>query len=223
MAGAVAKTYGALEVFKVAPERIYSVGIMPCTAKKFEAARPEFTSAYAFHKKQGAATGTAYPDVDAVLTTRDLARLFKKKGIDLAALPDAEPDTLFGQYTGAGTIFGATGGVMEAAVRTAHAVLTGKELQPLEFQPVRGFKGVKHATVPLTDTKYGKTVNLSVAVVHNMSENIRPVLEEVLAGRSPYHFIEVMNCPAGCVNGGGQPMVAAGSSWLGSLLPRFTW
>lgn len=224
MAGAVAKTYGAESIFRVAPESVYTVGIMPCTAKKFEASRPEFRSAFNFLKEKGSTSSNApFPDVDTVLTTRDLARLLKRMKIDLAAESNAEGGTLFAEYSGAGTIFGNTGGVMEAALRTAYVVLTGKSLAKLEFEEVRGLKGVKSASIQLRDVKYDKNVTVRVAVVHDMRANIRPVLEDVLAGRSPYHFIEVMNCPGGCINGGGQPICDTGSSWIGRILPSFAW
>ncbi|HPX56217.1 MAG TPA: [FeFe] hydrogenase, group A [Syntrophales bacterium] len=223
MAGAVAKTYGT-KVWGKPAGKVYTVGIMPCTAKKLEASRPEFRSAYEYHRREGeAGSATPYPDVDTVLTTRDLARLFKKMNIDLAAEKDVEGGTLFAEYTGAGTIFGNTGGVMEAALRTAHAVMTGSELKPLEFKAVRGLKGVKSASVTLRDQKYDRDVTIRVAVVHGIAENITALLEEVLAGRSPYHFIEVMNCPGGCINGGGQPIDGGGSSWLSAALPWFAW
>jgi ferredoxin hydrogenase large subunit len=223
MAGAVAKTYGTT-VWGKSADKIYTVGIMPCTAKKWEASRPEFNSAFGYQKHKGAAgTGTPYPDVDTVLTTRDLSRLFKKMKINLAKEKESAGDSLLAEYTGAGTIFGNTGGVMEAALRTAYAVLTGEELKPLEFKPVRGLKGVKSASVTLKDSKYNKEITVHVAVVHGIAENIKPVVDEVLAGRSPYHFIEVMNCPGGCINGGGQPIQGNGSSWLGAVLPWFAW
>lgn len=221
MAGAVAKTYG-VKVWGKAAAKIYTVGIMPCTAKKYEATRPEFRSAYEYNKRNGGAAAP-YPDVDTVLTTRDLARLLKKMKIDLATEKEAPGDSLLAEYSGAGTIFGNTGGVMEAALRTAYAVLTGQELKPLEFQKVRGLKGVKSASVPLKDSKYNKEIVVRVAVVHGLRENIAPVIDQVLAGRSPYHFIEVMNCPGGCINGGGQPIQGGGSSWLEAALPWFAW
>ena len=221
MAGAVAKTYGVQVWGKAAPT-IYTVGIMPCTAKKYEASRPEFGSAYEFNRRNGE-KAVPYPDIDTVLTTRDLARLFKKMKIDLAAEKEAEGDSLLTEYTGAGTIFGNTGGVMEAALRTAHAVLTGQEPKPIEFQKVRGLKGVKSAAVVLYDGKYKKDVPVRVAVVHGLKENITPIVDEVFAGRSPYHFIEVMNCPGGCINGGGQPIQGGGSSWLEASIPWLAW
>ena len=222
MAGTVAKTYG-IKVWNKPADRIYTVGIMPCTAKKLEASRPEFISAYEYNSKKGQAAGASYPDVDTVLTTRDLSRLFKKLGINLAAEKEMEGGTLLADYTGAGTIFGNTGGVMEAALRTAYAVITGNELKPLEFKKVRGLNGVKSASVTIRDSKYNKDVTINVAVVHGIARNIAPVVDEVLAGRSPYHFIEVMNCPGGCINGGGQPIYGNGSSWIDAIRPWFAW
>ena len=222
MAGTVAKTYG-VKVWNKPADRIYTVGIMPCTAKKLEASRPEFISAYEYNRKNGQAAGASYPDVDTVLTTRDLSRLFKKLGINLAAEKEMEGGTLLADYTGAGTIFGNTGGVMEAALRTAYAVITGNELKPLEFKKVRGLNGVKSASVTIRDSKYSKDVTINVAVVHGIARNIAPVVDEVLAGRSPYHFIEVMNCPGGCINGGGQPIYGNGSSWIDAIRPWFAW
>ena len=222
MAGTVAKTYG-VKVWNKPADRIYTVGIMPCTAKKLEASRPEFISAYEYNSKKGQAAGASYPDVDTVLTTRDLSRLFKKLGINLAAEKEMEGGTLLADYTGAGTIFGNTGGVMEAALRTAYAVITGNELKPLEFKKVRGLNGVKSASVTIRDSKYNKDVTINVAVVHGIARNIAPVVDEVLAGRSPYHFIEVMNCPGGCINGGGQPIYGNGSSWIDAIRPWFAW
>ncbi|HOG12195.1 MAG TPA: [FeFe] hydrogenase, group A [Smithella sp.] len=222
MAGTVAKTYG-VKVWNKPADRIYTVGIMPCTAKKLEASRPEFISAYEYNSKKGQAAGASYPDVDTVLTTRDLSRLFKKLGINLAAEKEMEGGTLLADYTGAGTIFGNTGGVMEAALRTAYAVITGNELKPLEFKKVRGLNGVKSASVTIRDSKYSKDVTINVAVVHGIARNIAPVVDEVLAGRSPYHFIEVMNCPGGCINGGGQPIYGNGSSWIDAIRPWFAW
>ena len=222
MAGAVAKTYGT-KVWGKFADKIYTVGIMPCTAKKLEASRPEFNSAYEYNKKNKSATTAVYSDVDTVLTTRDLSRLFKKLKIDLAKEKESDGGSLLADYTGAGTIFGNTGGVMEAAVRTAYAVITGSELKPIEFKKVRGLKGVKSASVTIKDAKYNKDVTINLALVHNISENIKPVIDEILAGRSPYHFIEVMNCPGGCINGGGQPVNKSGSSWLGAIKPWFAW
>jgi len=222
MAGAVAKTYGASQIWAVQPETLYVVGVMPCTAKKFEVSRPEFTSAADYWQKQG---GTEhYPDVDTVLTTRDLARLFRKLNIDFNKVSEfTDNNNPFAQYSGAGTIFGNTGGVMEAALRTAYFVITGQELAPLELTPIRGLKGIKEATLPLKDVKTGKDITLNIAVVHGIKENLKPIVDQVIAGKSPYHFIEVMNCPGGCINGGGQPINPMGTSWIDKYKAMLPW
>lgn len=222
MAGSLAKTYGAKEIWHVNPEDIYMVGVMPCTAKKFEASRPEFNSASEYWSKEG--RSGHYPDIDTVLTTRDLARLFKKLNIDLPNVKEyVDKDNPLAQYSGAGTIFGNTGGVMEAALRTAYFVITGKELAIMEFAPVRGLKGVKEASVTMTDAKTGKEITLRVAVAHGIKENVVPLIEQVIAGTSPYHFIEIMNCPGGCVNGGGQPINPMGTSWVDKYKAMLPW
>ncbi|MBY5920246.1 [FeFe] hydrogenase, group A [Ferrimonas balearica] len=215
MAGTVAKTYGA-KVYNMPPEQIFTVSVMPCTAKKVEASRPEFNDAWEYHKEHGR-HAKAYQDVDAVLTTREMSQLLKLLEIDLAKAEEFDGDSMFSEYTGAGTIFGATGGVMEAAVRTAHKVLTGEEMARLELEPVRGLKGVKDAEITLFDKHLGQEVTVKVAVVHDMGNNVEPLLNDIMAGTSPYHFIEVMNCAGGCVNGGGQPIDRSGSSWVGTL------
>jgi len=222
MAGSLAKTYGSTEVWHVKPEDIYVVGVMPCTAKKFECSRPEFDSASQYWEKQG--HKALYPDVDSNLTTRDLARLFKKLNINFNTSYDfADGDNPLAQYSGAGTIFGNTGGVMEAALRTAYFLITGNELENLEFTPVRGLKGIKEAALTMKDNKTGKDLTLKVAVVHGIKENAVPLIEQVVAGNSPYHFIEVMNCPGGCVNGGGQPIHAMGTSWVDKWKAMLPW
>lgn len=170
---------------------IYSVSIMPCTAKKFEARRPEM----------GTTNGTGIQDVDAVLTTRELARLIKQYGLDLNELEPEAPDTPFGARSTAGKLFGASGGVMEAAVRSAHYLITGKEMANLRVQPLRGMAGVKEAKVTIDG------LEISVAVVSGLG-NASALLEEIRAGRKQYHFIEIMTCPGGCINGGGQPVGA---------------
>ncbi|WP_240473399.1 [FeFe] hydrogenase, group A [Ferrimonas senticii] len=222
IAGAITKTYGT-EVYKAKPEQIFTVGVMPCTAKKIEASRPEFNAAYLHnnnllgHGHGSNHNGEGYPDVDVVLTTAELAQLFKTLNIDLAATANYTPEgNPFAQYSGAGTIFGNTGGVMEAALRTAYEVITGDKMPTLEYTPVRGLAGIKTASIDLYDKTLGKDVTLKVAVVHDMANNIDQILSEVNAGTSPYHFIEVMNCPGGCVNGAGQPQRNDGSSWLGN-------
>lgn len=222
MAGVLAKTYGARQIWHTEPEHMFVVGVMPCTAKKFEASRPEFYSAAAYWRKQGR-TGD-YPDVDTVLTTRDLARLLKELRIDLRNVPEFnDEDNPLARYSGAGTIFGNTGGVMEAALRTVYFVITGQELTDLEFKPVRGLQGLKEAAITMRDVKTGRDITLNVAVVHGIKDNIIPVIEQTLAGHSPYHFIEVMNCPGGCINGGGQPIYPMGTSWLGKTKAIFPW
>ncbi|MDR1735600.1 MAG: [FeFe] hydrogenase, group A [Oscillospiraceae bacterium] len=186
MFGAMMKTYYA-EKSGVAPEDIFVVCIMPCTAKKFENRR-DF---------QSAVEGLA--DVDVSLTTRELARMINRAGLKFNSLPDEEFDPAFGVSTGAGLIFGATGGVMEAALRTVSEIVTGREAKSLEFHDVRGVKGIKEASYNLD----GKTVN--VAVCSGLA-NARALLESVKSGEKKYDFIEIMGCPGGCVNGGGQPI-----------------
>ena len=188
MEGAIIKSYFA-EKKGLDPKNIFVVSIMPCTAKKYEKERPENAS------KDG------LKDVDCVLTTRELARLIKRSGIDFRRLPDEEFDQdLLGEYTGAGVIFGVTGGVMEAALRTAYFIVTGKEHELITFKEVRGFDGLKEAEIDLNGTK------IKVAVAHGM-KNAKPLLDDIRAGKSPYTFIEIMGCPGGCINGGGQPFV----------------
>jgi ferredoxin hydrogenase large subunit len=224
MAGALAKTYGALNVWETKPKNLFSVGIMPCTAKKFEATRPEFFNAYHYLDHKGlSGSDDPYPDVDAVLTTRDLATLLKKLGVDLASEQETDGGNILADYTGAATIFGNSGGVMEAALRTAHRVLTGKEMEPLELDRVRGLKGVKEASITLTDTKYNTEITVNVAVVNGLRKGIDSLLDDVVQGRSPYHFIEVMACPGGCINGGGQPIAKTGTSWLENAAPWLAW
>ncbi|MBN1999065.1 iron hydrogenase small subunit, partial [candidate division KSB1 bacterium] len=184
MQGALIKSYYA-EKFGIDPEKLFVVSIMPCTAKKYESQRPEL--------------GEKYPDVDAVLTTRELARMIKTAGIDFQKLADDFFDDPLGESTGAAAIFGSSGGVMEAALRTAYFSLTGQDMEDVNFRPARGLEGVKEAKVNIADSE------LLVAVVSGL-KNIDKFLNEIKAGNSPYHFIEVMACPGGCINGGGQPL-----------------
>jgi len=184
MMGAIIKSFFA-ERQGIDPKRIFSVSIMPCTAKKFEAGRAEMLD-------------DGHPDIDAVLTTRELARLIRQRGLDLAKLPADRADSPFGQRSTAGKIFGASGGVMEAAVRTAYHLATGEDLPDLKVQAVRGFDGVKEATLDVKGTE------LKVAVVSGLG-NAKALLDAVKAGRKELHFIEVMTCPGGCIAGGGQP------------------
>lgn len=188
MEGAIIKSYFA-KVHNLEPKDIFVVSIMPCTAKKYEAVR-----------EQNAAV-EHLPDVDAVLTTRELAVLIKRAGLIWDELPEEEFDQdLLGQYTGAGAIFGVTGGVMEAALRTAYHTLTGKEYGPIDFKEVRGLEAIKEASVNIEGTV------VKVAVTSGMV-NAKKLLDEVRAGKSEYAFIEIMCCPGGCINGGGQPFV----------------
>ncbi|MDR1787797.1 MAG: [FeFe] hydrogenase, group A [Treponema sp.] len=191
MMGAMVKSYWAQKA-GVDPDKIYSVSVMPCTAKKWEARRND--------DMKSAGHGW---DVDISITTRELARMIKQAGIDILKLQDEDADNPLGPYTGAGTIFGVTGGVMEAAVRSAYFLVTKKELPDINFVPVRGLEGVKEAEVDLGGKK------IRIAVAHQMG-NIEAVLDRIRAAReagkeTPYHFVEVMACRGGCVAGGGQP------------------
>ena len=188
MLGAVIKSYYAGRE-DLDPNKVVVVSVMPCTAKKFEAQRPELSN-------------NGLQDVDVVITTRELARMIKEAGIDFARLPDEDFDDMFGESTGASVIFGVTGGVMEAALRTVYEVVTGKTLEKLEFEGVRGFEGVKEATVQMGD------LEVKVAVAHGTGNAAR-LLDAVKSGEKHYHFIEIMGCPGGCVTGGGQPIVCA--------------
>ncbi len=196
MMGALLKTYYAQKVGRK-PEDIVVVSVMPCTAKKFEAARPEMT-----------ASGVA--DVDYVLTTRELGRMIKQAGIDFKRLPDGHMDSPLGLSSGAADIFANTGGVMEAALRTAYEIVTGRPVpfSNLHVAPVVGLQGVKEASVLIEDTKpewkFLDGATLRVAVAHGLG-NARRLIEHIRAGQATYHFVEVMTCPGGCVGGGGQP------------------
>ena len=188
MFGAIIKSYFA-EKNNIDPKKIYVVSVMPCVAKKFENSRPEMENA-------------GLRDVDAVITTRELAKMIKEQGILFDKLPDEMFDLPFGEASGAAHIFGATGGVMEAALRTVYEILEGKELDKLDFDVVRGTEGVKEATVKMGG------IDVNVAVAHGLG-NARKLMEAVQRGEKNYHFIEVMACPGGCVTGGGQPIVDA--------------
>lgn len=188
MQGAITKTYFA-DKHGLDPHNIFVVSVMPCTAKKFEIKRPEFG-------REG------YRDVDANLTTRELARMIRQAGLDFVHLPDEEFDDMLGESTGAAVIFGVTGGVMEAALRTVADVLTGEDMQQLEYTAVRGFDGIKEASVNIAGT------DIRVAIVHGTANAAR-LLDAIRAGERTYHFIEIMGCPGGCITGGGQPIVDA--------------
>jgi ferredoxin hydrogenase len=184
MGGVLFKTYGA-KIDDIDPAKIFSVAIMPCTCKQFECDRPEMTD-------------SGYKDVDVVLTTRELAQLIKDMEIDFNSLPDEGFDSALGNYSGAGTIFGVTGGVMEAALRTGYELITKKSIPNIDLNFVRGSQGVRTAVVQVGD------LELKVAVVSGL-KNVASLLEKVKNGECDFHFIEVMTCPEGCVSGGGQP------------------
>ena len=187
MQGAIIKSYFA-EKKGIDPKDIFVVSIMPCTAKKYEKSRSEMEV-------------DGLRDVDAVLTTRELGKLIKRSGINFTKLPDEEFDQdIMGEYTGAGVIFGTTGGVMEAALRTAYFVLTGKEHEAIKFEQVRGMEGLKEAALNINGSE------IKVAIASGM-KNAKVLLDQIKEGTSPYTFIEIMGCPGGCINGGGQPFV----------------
>ena len=199
MLGAVAKTFAA-ERLDVDPRKMFVLSIMPCTAKKMEAAREEMNSAYRYWLEKGTIQADEqFPDIDVVLTSREAAKLLKMAKIDLAGIAGEQPDPLLGQYTGAAPIFGRTGGVMEAALRTAYEVVAGKPLDTLEFEALGTMEGVKVATVPVNG------IDVKVAVAHGLG-NARKVCDSVRSGGefASYHFIEFMGCEGGCIGGGGQ-------------------
>jgi NADH-quinone oxidoreductase subunit G/NADP-reducing hydrogenase subunit HndD len=185
MFGALAKTYYA-QKSGISPDKLFVVSIMPCTAKKYEAARHEMNA-------------SGYQDVDVVLTTRELARMINLAGINFAGLDEEQFDEPLGISTGAAVIFGTSGGVMEAAVRTVYEVVTGEELKKLDFEVVRGLEGLKEAELDLS----GQKVKVAVA---NGLKNAKTLMEKIKAGEADYHFIEIMCCPGGCIGGGGQPL-----------------
>jgi NADH-quinone oxidoreductase subunit G/NADP-reducing hydrogenase subunit HndD len=185
MFGTLSKTYYA-EKAQIHPSKIFTVSVMPCTAKKFEAQRAEMTTCGA-------------KDIDVVLTTRELARMLKMSGVNFKSISEEQFDDPFGITTGAAAIFGSTGGVMEAALRTVYEIVTDEELEVLDFYEVRGMDGIK-----ATEVKMGDTV-IKVAVAHSLI-HAKKLMEEVRAGNSEYTFIEIMACPGGCIGGGGQPI-----------------
>ncbi|MGE5630051.1 MAG: NADH-dependent [FeFe] hydrogenase, group A6 [Caulobacteraceae bacterium] len=186
MFGAVAKSYYA-EKTGIDPHKIFVVSVMPCTAKKYEAGRDELNV-------------DGLRDVDAVITTRELAKMIKQARIDFTALSDSSYDSILGDSTGAAVIFGTTGGVMEAALRTVADVLSGQDLKEIEYTPVRGMEGIKEASVNISG------MDIKVAIAHGTG-NAAKLLDSIKNGEANYHFIEVMACPGGCINGGGQPII----------------
>lgn len=197
MFGALAKTYYA-EKMGFNPEDIISVSAMPCAAKKYEANRPEMKS-------------SGFQDIDAGLTTRELGHMIRQAGIDFKDLPDSEYDRIMGDSTGAAVIFGTTGGVMEAALRTVYEVITGREVpfDNLNITPVRGLESIKEATIKLEGCletwSFLEGIELHIAIAHGL-KNARIIMDQIKEGKSPYHFIEIMACPGGCIAGGGQPI-----------------
>ncbi len=185
MFGAICKTYFAKKQ-GIDPKKIYMVSVMPCIAKKFESKRPEMEN-------------DGLPDVDNVITTRELARMIKQANIEFEKLEDSQFDDPMGEATGAGAIFGTTGGVMEAALRTAQDILSGKDLEKINFEQVRGGEGIKRATVNIA----GKDLNVVAA---SGLANARKILDEIKEGKADYQFVEIMACPGGCIIGGGQPI-----------------
>jgi len=185
MLGVLTKSYYA-ETYGISPEKITVVSVMPCVAKKYEAARPELGQS------------KVIPDVDIVITTRELARMIREAGIHFNHLKDEDFDHPLGESTGASVIFGTTGGVLEAALRTAHEVLTGETLEKVEFEALRGMEGIREAVIPIGGRDF------RVAVTHGLG-NARTILEKIQAGEARYDAIEIMACPGGCIGGGGQP------------------
>ncbi|MEG0822296.1 MAG: [Fe-Fe] hydrogenase large subunit C-terminal domain-containing protein [Burkholderiaceae bacterium] len=223
MGGAMAKTWAAENVWKRDPREIYMVSVTPCTAKIFEASRPEFQSAHKYLVREGKipADTPAFGDIDAVVTTRDLAEIFRRKGINPLEMSKERPASTMEVYTGAATIFGAGGGVMEAALRTAYYALSGEELKDHNLTLVRAFdNALLEATIPVPIKALGgKTYDVKIAVVNGAAQSLDKVLRHVMEDKNRYHFVEVMNCPGGCVNGGGQPVQPMGTSWLNPVLP----
>lgn len=192
MFGALAKTYYADKI-GVKPEDMFVVSIMPCTAKKLESERPEMS------------VNNGLQDVDAVLTTREAAQMMRQMGIELPDLPESNFDVPLGISTGAAVIFGATGGVMEAALRTVYEVVTGETLEDVNFEAVRGLNGVKEASIKLKSNDNAGKLDVKVAVASGLA-NARKLMDKIVSGEADYHFIEIMCCPGGCIGGGGQPI-----------------
>ena len=205
MQGPTIKTYFAQKM-GIDPKRIVNVAVTPCTAKKYEIRRQEMNAAGQYLGIED------MRDMDYVITTRELAQWARMKGIDFAALEDSDYDRLMGQGSGAGVIFGNTGGVMEAALRTANDWLTGKDNGAVEFKEVRGTAGLKEATYNIGG------LEVKVAVVSGIA-GANYVMNAIQNGTAPWHFVEIMCCPGGCVNGGGQPVQPVGTSWLKPTTP----
>lgn len=223
MGGPVAKTWAAKYVFKCDPRKIFFVSVTPCTSKIFEAARPEMNAAWRWALKHGVIPPDApsYQDVDASLTARDIAVLMRKHGINPLNMPKTKERGVLEIYTGGGTIFGCSGGVMEAAIRTAYFQLAGHELANADVKTVRGLNNeIVEATIPIpVKALGGKVIEVRVCVVNGAARGLNTVIDRVQRDKNRYHFVEVMNCPGGCVNGGGQPVQPVGTAWLNPTLP----
>lgn len=223
MGGALAKTWAAKKIFKCDPRKIFFVSVTPCTAKIFEASRPEMNSAwrYLVANKEIPADTPSFQDIDASLTARDIAELLRRKGINPLSMPKTRERSDLEVYSGAGTIFGCSGGVMEAALRTAYYALSGENLKDANIQVVRGLdNAIVEATIPVPIKALGgKTFDVRVCVVNGANQGLKEVLNRVRVDKDRYHFIEVMNCPGGCVNGGGQPLQKTGTAWLHPTTP----
>ena len=222
MGGALAKTWAAQRIFKCDPRKIFFVSVTPCTAKIFEAARPEMNTGWrwAIANNVIPKDTPSYQDIDASLTARDLAELMRRKGINPLQMPsethERKPLEI---YSGAGTIFGVSGGVMEAALRTAYFALSGKDLENENIKVVRGHdNAIVEATIPVpVKALDGKVLEIRVCVVNGANQGLKEVLNRVHVDKNRYHFIEVMNCPGGCINGGGQ--LSRSPARLGSTRP----
>ena len=223
MGGTLAKTWGAKHVFNCDPRKIYFVSVTPCTAKIFEAARPEMNTAWKWAVANGVIPETtpSYQDIDACLTARDIAELMRRKGINPLTMSKKRERGILEVYTGAGTIFGVSGGVMEAALRTAYFVLSGEDLKNADIEVVRGrTNAIVEATIPVPIKALGgKKVDIRVCVVNGANQGLKEVMKRVQDNKDRYHFVEVMNCPGGCVNGGGQPVQPVGTAWLNPTTP----
>ena len=222
MGGVLAKVWAADHLYHKDPRQVRVVAVTPCTAKIWEASRPELSSAWQYLTKEGRipADTPRFPDVDAVVTAREIAEIFRRKGINPLELPKERERKDLEVYTGAGTIFGTSGGVTEAALRTAYRILCGKELENADITPVRGNdNSYVEATIPLPIPGLEKPFELRICVVNGSNPALRTVLDTVRGNPNRWHFIEVMNCPGGCVNGGGQPVQPVGTGWLKPLFP----
>lgn len=223
MGGTLAKTWAAKYILKCDPRKIYFVSVTPCTAKIFEASRPEMNTAwrYLIANKDIPKDTPSFQDIDASLTARDIAELMRRKGINPLLEPKTRERRPLEVYSGAGTIFGCSGGVMEAALRTAYFALSGEALKDGNITVVRGNdNAIVEATIPVPIKALGgKTFEVRVCVVNGANQGLKEVLNRVRVDKNRYHFIEVMNCPGGCVNGGGQPVQPSGTAWLHPTTP----